>query len=70
MSRPLPFAGVLAGALLASGCAGTGGLQPVSAPRDAADYALTRSLAGAPLSDAAFPTASGGVPSATRSWTH
>lgn len=55
MSRPLPFAGVLAGALLASGCAGTGGLQPVSAPRDAADYALTRSLAGAPLSDAAFP---------------
>lgn len=55
MSRSLPLAAALAGALLVSGCASTGGLQPASAPRDPAGYALTRSLAGAPLSDAAFP---------------
>lgn len=55
MSRFLPLAAVLAGALLAAGCASTGGMQPASAPQDPAGYALTRSLAGAPLSDAAFP---------------
>lgn len=55
MSRPLPLAAALAGALLVSGCAGTGDLQPASAPHDPTGYALTRSLAGAPLSDAAFP---------------
>ena len=56
MSRSLPLAATLAGALLVSGCAGTGGLQPASTPHDPAGYALTRSLAGAPLSDAAFPS--------------
>lgn len=55
MSRSLPLAAALAGVLLVSGCASTGDLQPASAPVDPAGYALARSLAGAPLSDAAFP---------------
>ncbi|MGN6151512.1 MAG: efflux transporter outer membrane subunit [Lysobacteraceae bacterium] len=55
MSRHLSLAAAVAGALLVSGCASTGGLQPASAPQDASAYAVTRSLAGAPLSDAAFP---------------
>ena len=55
MSRALPLAAALAGALLVSGCASPGGLQPTATPHDPAGYALTRSLAGAPLSDAAFP---------------
>lgn len=55
MSRLLPLAAALAGALLVSGCASPGDLQPTATPHDPAGYALTRSLAGAPLSDAAFP---------------
>ena len=55
MSRRLPFAIALAAAVLATSCASTRGLQPATTPSDPASYALTRSLAGVALSDAAFP---------------
>src|SRR5690606_13757639 len=55
MSRSLPLAAALAGILAVSGCAGTGNLQPAAAPQEPDSLAVARSLAGAPLSDAAFP---------------
>jgi len=55
MSKPLPLAAALAGALLVSACASTRGLQPASTPNDPASLPVAHSLAGIPLSDAAFP---------------
>lgn len=55
MSRVLPLAAALAGALLVSACASTRGLQPATTPADPASLAVSRSLAGVALSDAAFP---------------
>lgn len=55
MSRSRPLAAALAAALLAAGCASTGDLQPAARLPDPAGFALTRSLAAAPLSAAAFP---------------
>lgn len=55
MSKPLPLAVAIAGALLVSACASTAGLQPATTPRDPAGVAVAHSLAGIPLSDAAFP---------------
>src|SRR5690606_8889558 len=57
MSRSLPLAAALAGILAVSGCAGTGNLQPAAAPHDPDSLEVARSLAGAPLSPAAFPRA-------------
>jgi NodT family efflux transporter outer membrane factor (OMF) lipoprotein len=53
----LAAATVVAGALAAAlaGCASTRGLETSAEARDAGSYSLTRSLAGAPLSQAAFP---------------
>ncbi|WP_028918526.1 efflux transporter outer membrane subunit [Pseudoxanthomonas suwonensis] len=42
-------------AIALAGCASTGGLEPVAQPRDLDSHATSRSLAGTPLSDAAFP---------------
>lgn len=51
----LPLAAALGAALFAAGCASPGDMKPASSPHAPADYAVARSLAGAPLSDAAFP---------------
>lgn len=42
-------------ALALAGCASTGGLEPSAEMRDVDGYGVSRSLAGAPLSEAAFP---------------
>ncbi|ADV26840.1 RND efflux system, outer membrane lipoprotein, NodT family [Pseudoxanthomonas suwonensis 11-1] len=47
--------GTLFLALALAGCASTGGLQPAAQVRDADSHAVARSLAGATLSEAAFP---------------
>ncbi len=47
--------GTLFLALALGGCASTGGLEPAAQVRDADSHAVARSLAGAPLSEAAFP---------------
>jgi hypothetical protein len=51
-----PLAALL-GALLAGGCASFDGLAPKAVGTDAAGLAASRSLAGARLSPAAWPTA-------------
>lgn len=55
MFRSLPLAAALGAALFAAGCASSGDMKPASSPHAPSDYAVARSLAGAPLSDAAFP---------------
>jgi NodT family efflux transporter outer membrane factor (OMF) lipoprotein len=47
--------GAFAFALLLTGCASTGGIEPAAELRNPDDHAISRSLAGAALSDAAFP---------------
>jgi NodT family efflux transporter outer membrane factor (OMF) lipoprotein len=47
---------VLVATALLAACASTGGLQPAAEPRPIDDHVLTRSLSGAPLSPAEFPT--------------
>jgi len=42
-------------AIALAGCASTGGLEPAARPRDLDSHATSRSLAGTPLSEAAFP---------------
>lgn len=53
--RPLAALGASLLALALAGCASTGGLEPAAQPRDTDQLEISRSLAGAPLSDAAFP---------------
>lgn len=55
MLRTSLLAIALGGALLLTGCASSGGMHPASEPADPAAHGVARSLAGAPLSDAAFP---------------
>ncbi len=55
MSTRPPLAVAIAGALLVSACASTHGLQPATTPNDPASLPVAHSLAGIPLSDAAFP---------------
>ncbi|MFT4255624.1 MAG: efflux transporter outer membrane subunit [Pseudoxanthomonas sp.] len=53
--RPFAAGSILAVAIALAGCASTGGLEPAAAPRAADGHEIVRSLAGAPLSAAAFP---------------
>ncbi|MFT3757052.1 MAG: efflux transporter outer membrane subunit [Pseudoxanthomonas sp.] len=53
--RPFAAFGALAIAIALAGCASTGGLAPATTPRAADSHETARSLAGAPLSEAAFP---------------
>ncbi|MFT3762479.1 MAG: efflux transporter outer membrane subunit [Pseudoxanthomonas sp.] len=53
--RPYTAISALAIAVVLAGCASTRGLEPAAAPREADGHEISRSLAGAPLSEAAFP---------------
>ncbi|HTL13993.1 MAG TPA: TolC family protein, partial [Thermomonas sp.] len=57
MARTAPFAAALAAALLTAGCASSAGIVPDASPRDAATLQAGKSLAGARLSEAAWPSA-------------
>lgn len=55
MSRLSLLATALAAAALASGCASSGGIAPSGVVRDAGSLQSSASLAGTPISDAAWP---------------
>ncbi len=54
--RPFPFVAACALAVLLGACASTHGIKPVGQMRDVASVHAGRSLAGAPLTPAAWPT--------------